>query len=126
MYLALILAMEVRGAKKLSIGEATSFCEKEVPIHCVATTCPLFCSTIRTAKQKASCAAECTKDKRCKIRPAVGSDDPKNMILDAQNRNQLWACIAEMRDPAGTSTGRQMTPWKELETTEFKKATGRS
>jgi hypothetical protein len=85
----------------------------------------LFCSTLHSAKQKTSCNADCTKTKKCLLKPAVGNDDPKNMILDAQNRDQLWACIAETRDPQGTTTGRRMTPWKELETTEYKKAVGR-
>src|SRR5665811_1384329 len=79
----------------LSIGESTTFCEAAVPAYCVSTTCPQFCDTIKSPTAKRTCKTECTLDKRCKLKPAGGQDDPKNAALDAQNRDQLWACIAE-------------------------------
>jgi len=108
--------------KALSIKEANKFCEAEVPRHCISTTCPLWCSSLRSPSLKNTCSSECNADKRCKLRPFVGNDDPLNMVLDAQNRDQLVACIAEKRDPTGATTGRRETPWKELETRDFKKA----
>jgi len=107
------------------IKDVTRACEIEVPAHCMGTTCPLFCATFRSPRLKQTCQVECTTDKRCKIRPDAGADDPNNAILDGQNRDQLWACIAEKRDPAGTLTGRREQTWKKLETADYKKATGR-
>ena len=105
-----------------TIREATQFCEGAVPRFCVSTTCPQFCNALRSSTRKRTCNAECTADKRCKVKPVVGTDSNDNMALDAQNRDQLWACIAEKRDPAARKTGRRETPWQQLQTPSFKKA----
>lgn len=49
--------------------------------------------------------------------------DSTNVALDAQNREQLIACIAEKRDPNGSKTGRRMTPWQDIRVASFTKAT---
>jgi hypothetical protein len=112
----------VKAVAGLSIQDSTKFCEAAVPEYCIKTTCPQFCSTFRTQMSRTRCSNECAKDKRCKLKPDVGQDDPKNQILDAQNRDQLWACIAEKRDPKATTTGRRTTPWQDLKTPSFEKA----
>ncbi|XP_021944517.1 uncharacterized protein LOC110842946 [Folsomia candida] len=107
----------------MTIGDATEFCERAVPAHCVSTTCPLFCNTLRSRRQRTLCNSGCTPSGRCLLRPVAAGDDPTNRILDAQNRDQLFACIAEKRDPAGSTTGRRMTTWEKLRSPSFKKAT---
>jgi len=100
-----------QAVKSISIEEATRFCEAAVPQYCIKTSCLQYCSTFRTKNSHNRCAGESAADKRCKLKPAGGTDDPKNKALDAQNRDQLWACIAEKRDPKATTTGRRTTPW---------------
>lgn len=76
----------------MTIGDATEFCERAVPAHCVSTTCPLFCNTLRSRRQRTLCNSGCTPSGRCLLRPVAAGDDPTNRILDAQNRDQLFAC----------------------------------
>ncbi|ODM97784.1 hypothetical protein Ocin01_08888 [Orchesella cincta] len=111
-----------KNAQAMTIAQATTFCEQAVPAHCIATTCPQYCNSMRTNKQKTRCNGECTTAKRCKLLPAAGNDDPRNQALDAQNRDQLWACIAEKRDPDNKKTGRRETPWQQLQTPSFVRA----
>jgi hypothetical protein len=108
----------------LSIKDATAFCEKNVPQNCMDNTCPAYCNTMRGAAQIVKCKAECTLANRCKLKPLASMDDPKNLTLDADNRDKLMACIAEKRDPAGTKSGRRMDPWEKLMTPSMKKALG--
>lgn len=108
----------------MTISQSTTFCEREVPNYCVQTTCPLFCNALRTKRQRDLCNSGCTKTNRCQNRPiALSNADRTNEALDAQNREQLTACIAEKRDPTGNTTGRRMTPWKDIRTPSFTKAT---
>ncbi|KAB2833259.1 MAG: hypothetical protein F9K49_06835 [Caedimonadaceae bacterium] len=108
-------------AQPMTIKESTAFCEKNVPEYCISTTCNLYCDTLRTEASKANCKSECTADKRCKLKPLAGNDDPKNAALDADNREKLIACIAEKRDPAGTKSGRRMTQWEHIMTPSLAK-----
>lgn len=104
----------------MTISQATTFCETEVPNYCIQTTCPIFCNSLRTKRQRDLCNSGCTKTDRCANRPiGLTNADRTNVALDGQNRDQLTACIAEKRDPSGNKTGRRMTPWKEIRTTSF-------
>ena len=113
------------------IKQASQDCEKEVIELCTSQngTCHQFCEGIHQHKkgqQKIAaiekCKKECTPDNRCQIKPLAGADIAGNKELDAQNREQLIACIAEKRDPSGSSSGRRMTPWKEIQTPSYAKA----
>jgi len=115
-------ASNANSNQALTIGQATTFCESAVPNHCIATTCPQYCDSMRSSRSKTRCRQECTTEKRCKLRAAAGNDDPRNQALDAQNRDQLWACIAEKRDPNNNKTGRRETPWQQLQTPSFVRA----
>lgn len=110
----------------LSIKEATAFCEANVPLHCIAVTCPQYCDTLRSENAKSDCKLSCTQDKRCKLKPLAGQDDPKNAALDADNRDKLIACIAEKRDPEGKKSGRRMEAWQNLMTPSLAKVLNRS
>lgn len=108
----------------MTISQATAFCETAVPNYCIQTTCPLFCNTLRTKRQRDLCNSGCTKSNRCQNRPiGLTNADSTNVALDAQNREQLIACIAEKRDPSGNTTGRRMTPWQDIRTAGYTKAT---
>lgn len=107
----------------MTITQATTFCEREVPNYCIQTTCPQFCNAIRSKRLRESCNAGCTRTNRCQNRPiGLTNADATNVALDGQNREQLVACIAEKRDPSGSTTGRNMTPWKDIRTASFNKA----
>ena len=112
---------------KMNIGQATKHCEAAVAKHCQTMTCPKFCEKQferrRTNKEKliADCKADCQKPERCSIKPLGGNDDPKFAALDAQNREQGIACIAEMRDPEGITSGRRMQDWQEIQTPSWQK-----
>jgi len=115
--------LEVYGAtREMTIGEATTYCEREVPNYCISTTCPQYCNSLRSQASKTRCNNECSKENRCKLKPTVGADSNTNAALDAQSRDQLWACIAEQRDPNNTKTGRRTTPWRQLRTPSFTRA----
>ncbi|MGN6670847.1 MAG: hypothetical protein ACTHJ4_04840 [Candidatus Nucleicultricaceae bacterium] len=115
-------ALQATSAEQpMTIKESTKFCESEVPKYCMSTTCALYCDTLRSAASKTSCKAECTADKRCKLKPLAGNDDPKNAALDADNREKLIACIAEKRDPSGTKSGRRMMQWEYIMTPSLAK-----
>ncbi|KAJ6645251.1 hypothetical protein Bhyg_00455 [Pseudolycoriella hygida] len=115
---------QAKSATAMTIAESTAFCEREVPNYCIQTTCPLFCNSLRTKRQRDLCNSGCTKTNRCQNRPiGLTEADRTNVALDAQNREQLLACIAEKRDPSGNTTGRRTTPWKEIRTPAFLKAT---
>ncbi|XP_037048365.1 uncharacterized protein LOC119082816 [Bradysia coprophila] len=108
----------------LTISQATEFCEREVPNYCVQTTCPIFCNALRTKTQRTKCNSGCTTTNRCKNNPIrLSNADQTNEALDAQNREQLIACIAEKRDPNAKQTGRRTTPWKDIRTPSFLRAT---
>jgi hypothetical protein len=102
--------------RPMSVQQATATCERLVPEFCMSTSCPMFCSTFYSQKDQERCLSECTLDNRCQLKPLGGHDDPKNAALDAQNRDQLMACIAEKRDPEGKRSGRRMTPWQKIAT----------
>lgn len=119
-----LAAFATPAATPLTIKEATAFCEKAVPQNCMSNTCPAYCDTMRGAAQKEKCKAECTLENRCKLKPLANMDDPKNLTLDADNRDKLMACIAEKRDPEGTKSGRRMEPWEKLMTPSMKKVLG--
>lgn len=111
------------------IKKATAQCEREVPQHCMQVTCPLFCeASLKNRRNKepliTKCKEECTLQKRCLLKPVAGNDDPQNRELDAQNRDQLFACVAEVRDPEGKKSGRRMTPWRDLTTPSWEKLMG--
>lgn len=109
----------------MTIKEATATCERDVPENCVTTTCPAYCDTLRSTAQKEKCKSDCTKDKRCKLKPLAGNDDPMNAALDADNRDKLIGCIAQMRDPEGKKTGRREGNWQDLTTPSMEKALGK-
>ena len=113
-----------------AIKAATKKCEADVGKLCTQDggTCHQFCEAINansTSKAKTrhieNCKRECTVEKRCKLKPVGGNDTPGNKELEAQTREQLVACIAEIRDPKGTKSGRDMSPWQERETHSWKK-----
>lgn len=115
---------QAQSSAALTISQATTYCEREVPNYCAQTTCPIFCNSLRTKRQRDLCNSGCTKTDRCQNRPiGLTNADRTNVALDGQNREQLIACIAEKRDPSGNTTGRRMTPWKEIRTPSFTKAT---
>lgn len=107
-----------------TIKMATASCEKEVPQNCIEKTCPAYCERYGSSKAKNDCKTGCTAGNRCKLKPLAGKDDPKNQALDADNRDKLFACIAEKRDPEGTKSGRRMEPWQTLMTPSMKKWMG--
>jgi hypothetical protein len=116
-------------ASEATIREAVTYCEREVPNYCISTTCPQYCAALRSsARRKSECRARCTGADRCNVKAVVGStfenrgNNGDNEALDAQNRDQHWACIAERRDPAASKTGRRTTPWRELRTPSFQRA----
>ncbi len=107
----------------MTISQATTYCEREVPNYCIQTTCPQFCNALRSKRQRDLCNAGCNKDNRCQNRPIrLSNADSTNEALDAQNRDMLIACIAEKRDPSGNQTGRRTTPWKDIRTPSFTRA----
>ncbi len=89
----LVLALPFTGAAR-----AAGTCEQQVVQLCVATTCPAFCSKAAAA-DKASCAAACMPEKRCKLALFGGQDQRDQVELDVQKRAQLMACLAENRAP---------------------------
>ncbi len=123
-------ALNATTPKALTIREATRKCEQDVTQHCKTVTCSQFCEAAfanRRANKEAlitKCKGECTPQNRCKLKPLGGNDDPQNRELDAQNRDQLIACIAQMRDPTGEKTGRRMEDWKDLKTPSWRKLIG--
>jgi hypothetical protein len=106
-----------------NIAAATKKCEADVTNLCVSTNCTIFCEAAykRSPKLLDQCKTECTPAKRCKLKPLAGMDDSGNRELDAQNREQLIACIAQERDPSGTQSGRRMQDWKTIETPSWTK-----
>jgi hypothetical protein len=106
-----------------NIALATKKCEADVTKLCVTTNCNAFCNAAYKNSKKLldKCQAECTPDKRCKLKPLAGMDDAANRELDAQNREQLIACIAQVRDPEGTQSGRRMQDWTTIETPSWTK-----
>src|SRR4029078_7174896 len=112
-----------------SITEATKTCEAEVPNFCAATTCPQYCEkvnqNIRKDKDKkiAACKAKCIATDMCKLKP-IGGVSGTETELDKQNREQLFACIAQLRDPTGEKSGRRMEDWKTIQTPSWQKLMG--
>ena len=115
----------------LSVREATKQCEQNIQQHCQNSTCAKFCEESLKNRRRnkdaliAQCKKECTPENRCKIKPLGGNDDFRNRELDAQNREQLIACIAQRRDPTGEKSGRRMEDWKTIETHSWRKLFGR-
>ena len=105
----------------MTIGEATKYCEAEVPKYCATKTCPQYCNSLSSSTSQTSCLADCLPEKKCRIKPTVGNDKADNLVLDAQNREQLWACIGENRDPASATV-----PWQQVQTPSFSKAIGQA
>lgn len=108
-------------ATPISIASATKSCEIQVQDHCLSTSCPTYCSRERTPEKREQCKKECTTEKRCKLRSLASMNDKMNQILDAQNREQLMQCIAQLRDPEGKKSGRRMIDWKDVKTPSFAK-----
>lgn len=108
------------------IKQATKQCEQAVTQQCINVSCPAYCEKINERRRNkdqliTTCKADCTAQKRCLLKPMGGQDDPQDPELDAQNRDQLFACIAEVRDPEGTKSGRRMEPWQTLKTPSWEK-----
>ena len=102
------------------IKKATKQCETAIVEHCTSNggTCHQFCKAVsRGNKALEKCNKECTADKHCKLKPIGGHSNE----LEAQNNEQLIACIAEVRDPKGEKSGRRMEPWQTIETPSWKK-----
>lgn len=124
--LGAVSALKATNPKAMTVREATRYCEEAIPKHCQNVTCAQFCVKAferRRNKEQliASCKAECKPENRCKLKPLGGRDDPGNRELDAQNRDQLMACIAQSRDPTGEKSGRRMQDWKEIQTPSWQK-----
>lgn len=113
----------------LSIKDAAKKCEADVPNYCATKSCPQFCEkqyqNVRTGKDQkiADCKAQCKPDALCKLKPMAGAAGPET-DLDKQNREQLIACIAQMRDPAGEKSGRRMEDWTTIQTPAWQKLMG--
>ena len=100
----------------------TSHCEAEVTADCVEESCPDFCeATVAEGEghdaAAAACKKNCTAEAWCKGVPLKGHGVPGREALDDLNREELFACIAEENDPAGSESGRDTTtPWKKAST----------
>jgi hypothetical protein len=112
-----------------SIAEATKTCEADVSNFCATTSCVQYCEKINENMRKdkdkkiADCKAKCTATDMCKLKPIAGASGAETE-LDKQNRDQLIACIAQLRDPTGKISGRRMEDWKKIQTPSWQKLMG--
>jgi hypothetical protein len=118
---ALLLIAPAAQARK------TSHCEAEITEYCVEESCPDFCeATVAEGEgheaAAAACKKNCTAEAWCKGVPLKGHGAPGREELDDENREELFACIAEENDPDGSQTGRDTTtPWKKATTNTWDK-----
>lgn len=106
------------------IKAMTKQCEKDVSEFCASEngTCNRYCEAAHKGKAKkiTSCKEDCTADKYCK---KAGYAKTPN-ALAKQNKEQVVACIAQLRDPDGSQSGRRMEDWKVIQTPSFTKIVG--
>lgn len=112
----LISVMSIASAGQqanMSIKDSTRYCEKAVVDFCKEKDCPTYC---QAQKNPEDCLSKCAT--HCALKPMGKKGDTS---LDAQNRDHLFACIAEKRDPEGKKSGRRMQPWQDMDTPSFAK-----
>lgn len=98
---------------------AVKECEKDVVEYCQTITCPIYCKLNFNGKSKDLCLEKCGTEELCHLN-GIALDSETS--LDKQNREQLFACIAEKRDPTGTRSGRRTDiTWQEIRTPSFSK-----
>ncbi len=110
----------------INIGKTTKHCEIVVSKFCASSkgTCSRYCVTANKGKaeKQASCKTHCKVDAYCST--TKPSKEKTIEPLVKQNKEQVIACIAQLRDPSGENSGRRMEDWKVIQTPSFTKIVG--
>jgi hypothetical protein len=102
----------------------TKQCETDVSAFCALPakgTCSRYCvAANKKTPAQDSCKTHCTAAAYCNKKGHAGTPD----ALAKQNKEQVIACIAQLRDPSGEKSGRRMEDWKVIQTPSFTKVVG--
>ncbi|USO01808.1 MAG: hypothetical protein H6849_02075 [Alphaproteobacteria bacterium] len=111
-----------------SIRAAVKTCEHLVSDHCKRHTCREYCSATyaNTHRNKIEQIASCLESCPYACSAMGHAKDPyanrqSNFdVLEAQTREVTMRCIAELRDPDGTVSGRPTGHWKDALTPRYR------